>query len=266
MTNEKTFMIMSGVKDVNRLGKCLIDAGMTKCEIITGYKLSYDEQKITKLTADKCMKLDEEGLYTCFIKNPETDLKKLTHGIPDTEFIRDKVPMTKEEVREVSICKLQLYEGAVVYDIGSGTGSVAMEIAAITPDISVYAIEQKSEAVLLINRNIDKFQLDNINVIEAKAPSGLNDLPTATHAFIGGSGGNIKEILDTLYVSNPSMRVVINAISLETISEIKEILSHYKVENEEIVQMQVNRSKKAGNYHLMQAENPIWICAFNFCK
>lgn len=266
MTNEKTFMIMSGVKDVNRLGKCLIDAGMSKCEIITGYKLSYDEQKITKLTADKCMKLEEEGLYTCFIKNPEADLKKFTHGIPDTEFIRDKVPMTKEEVREVSICKLQLYEGAVVYDIGSGTGSVAVEIAAITPNISVYAIEQKSEAVSLINRNIDKFQLDNINVIETKAPSGLDDLPTATHAFIGGSGGNIKEILDTLYASNPSMRVVINAISLETISEIKEILSHYKVENEEIVQMQVNRSKKAGNYHLMQAENPIWICAFNFCK
>ena len=113
---------------------------------------------------------------------------------------------------------------------------------------------------------MDKFHLDNIKVIEAKAPSGLEDLPTATHAFIGGSGGNMNEILDMLYASNPSMRVVINAISLETISEIKEILSFYKVENEEIVQIQVNRSKKAGNYHLMQAENPIWICAFNFCK
>lgn len=264
--HSKTFMIMSGVKDVNKLGLSLIDAGMSGCEIVTGYQLSYDEQQIVKRTPYECTKLTEEGLYTCFIRNPETKLLRLTHGISDDEFIRDKIPMTKEEIREISICKLKLHKGAVVYDIGSGTGSVAVEVASLSPDISVYAIEQKNEAVSLINKNMDKFHLDNIKVIEAKAPSGLEDLPTATHAFIGGSGGNMNEILDMLYASNPSMRVVINAISLETISEIKEILSFYKVENEEIVQIQVNRSKKAGNYHLMQAENPIWICAFNFCK
>ena len=261
---QKTFLIMSGVKDVNRLGESLIKAGMNDCEIITGYQMSYAEQQIIKRTPDECIKLREEGLYTCFVKNPNAIKKRLTHGIADGEFIRDKVPMTKEEVREVSICKLKLCQDAVVYDIGSGTGSIAMEIAGLSPDIQVYAIEQKKEAVSLIWQNMEKFKLENVTVIEAKAPEGLQDLPVATHAFIGGSGGNLKEILQALYEMNPHMRVVINAISMETICEIKEILTLCPIENEEIVQLQVNRAKKAGRYHLMQAENPVWICAFDF--
>ena len=261
---QKTFMIMSSVKDVNRLGEALIKAGMTECEIITGYQLSYAEQQIQKRTPQECLELKEEGLYTCFVKNPNAIHKNLTHGISDEEFIRDKVPMTKEEVREISICKLKLHQGAVVFDIGSGTGSIAMEMAGLSPDIQVYAIEQKKEAVSLTQQNKEKFQLENVTVIEAKAPDGLQDLPKASHAFIGGSGGNLKEILQALYEMNPNMRVVINAISMETICEIKEIRTLYPIENEEIVQMQVSRAKEVGKYHLMQAENPVWICAFKF--
>lgn len=263
-TERKTFIIMSGVKDVNRLGEALIKAGMTECEIITGYQLSYAEQQIRKRTPKECQELKEEGLYTCFVKNPGAVPKNLTPGTADSEFIRDKVPMTKEEVREVSICKLKLQEGAVVFDIGSGTGSIAMEIAGISSDIQVYAIEQKKEAVSIILQNKEKFQLENVMVIEAKAPEGLQSLPKATHAFIGGSGGNLKQILQALYEMNPKMRIVINAISMETICEIKEILTLYTIENEEIIQMQVSRAKEVGKYHLMQAENPVWICAFTF--
>lgn len=262
-TEQKTFLIMSNVKDVNKLGEDFVKAGMNECEIITGYQLSYAEQQIKKRTPGECIELKEEGLYTCFVKNPNAMQKKLTHGIADGEFIRDKVPMTKEEVREVSICKLKLCQGAVVYDIGSGTGSISVEIAGLSPDIQVYAMEQKKEAVSLIWQNKEKFQLENITVIEAKAPEGLQNLPKATHAFIGGSGGNLKEILQALYEMNPNMRVVINAISMETLCEIKEILTLCPIENEEIVQIQVNRAKEAGKYHFMQAENPVWICSFD---
>lgn len=262
----KTFLIMSGVKDVNRLGETLKKAGMNNCEIITGYQLSYANQQIKKRTPNECIAMKEEGLYICFVKNPNAVQKKLTHGIADSEFIRGKVPMTKEEVREVSICKLKLYQGAVVFDIGSGTGSIAIEMAGLCSDMQIYALEQKAEAVSLIKQNKEKFQFDNISVIEARAPEGLLELPKASHAFIGGSGGNLKEILQVLYEMNPNMRVVINAISLETICEIKEILALYPIKNEEIVQMQVSRAKEVKKYHLMQADNPVWICAFEFCK
>ena len=262
-SSPKMFLLMSGVQDINRLGMLLTVNDMTECEVIAGYQLSYKEQRIEKLTPAQCCELKAEGLYTCFVKNSYAVKRKLTHGIADEKFIRDRVPMTKAEVREVSICKLHMQEDSVVYDIGSGTGSVAVEIAALSDDIQVYAIERKKEAVSLIQKNKEKFVLENINIVEMEAPEGLMNLPPATHAFIGGSGGRLKEILETLQLINQGMRIVINAVSMETICEIKEIVSVYQVKEMEIVQLQVSRAKETGNYHLMQAENPVWVCSFN---
>lgn len=268
--NAKTFLLTSGVRDINWLGRQLADAGLSKCEVVVGYQLSYKEQQIRKYAPAECCMLSREGLYTCFVRNPQAEARRLTQGISDEAFTRDKslsahkIPMTKEEVREVSICKLRLWDKAVVYDIGSGTGSVAVEIASLSDDIQVYAVEQKKEAVSLIEANKEKFGLQNIDVVEAAAPEGLSGLPAATHAFIGGSGGRLKEILSALQQINPDMRVVINAVSMETICEIREILSAGFVKNEEIVQLQANRVRQAGNYHLMQSENPVWICSFEF--
>ena len=265
-SSPKTFLITSGVKDINQLGELLTDAGMQKCEIITGYQLSYEEQRVERHTPLECMELKVEGLYTCFVRNPYAMQRRLTHGVADGQFIRDRVPMTKEEIREVSICKLRLKENAVVYDIGSGTGSITIEIAGISDDIQVYAVEQNHEAVSLIEKNKKKFELQNVTVVESRAPEGLTGLPMATHAFIGGSGGRLKEILVSLRQMNPDMRVVVNAVSMETICEMREILSmDDMIKDEEVVQLQVSRAKKAGNYHLMQSENPVWICAFDFC-
>jgi precorrin-6Y C5,15-methyltransferase (decarboxylating) len=116
----------------------------------------------------------------------------------------------------------------------------------------------------LIEKNKEKFELENIEIIEANAPSGLDKLQKATHAFIGGSGGNMREILQTLYDINPNMRVVINAISIETISEINDIITLPNIINAEVVQLQVSRANAVGRYHLMKAENPVWICSFTF--
>lgn len=262
---KKLFLLMSGLKDVHKLGKLLLNTGLTECTVTAGYQLSYPEQRIMELRPEECMQLQEDGLYICCIKNPDPERKTLTHGRKDGEFIRDKVPMTKEEVREVSICKLKLYEGAVVYDIGSGTGSVAAEIAGLSDEIKVFAVEYKEEAVSLIAQNKEKFGLDNIEIVSGKAPDGLEELPVPTHAFIGGSSGQMKEILSALYQKNSQMRVVINAISMETICEIKEVLSAFPIQNEDVVQIQASRAKRVGTYHLMQAENPVWICSFDFC-
>lgn len=262
---KRLFLLMSGLKDIHKLGKLLLNAGLTECTVTAGYQLSYPEQRIMELRPEECMQLQEDGLYICCIKNPDPERKTLTHGRKDGEFIRDKVPMTKEEVREVSICKLKLYEGAVVYDIGSGTGSVAAEIAGLSDEIKVFAVEYKEEAVSLIAQNKEKFGLDNIEIVSGKAPDGLEELPVPTHAFIGGSSGRMKEILSALYQKNSQMRVVINAISMETICEIKEVLSAFPIQNEDVVQIQASRAKRVGTYHLMQAENPVWICSFDFC-
>lgn len=262
----KTFLLTSGAEDLNRLGAMLEAAGLDDAEIMAGYQLSYPQEQILRLTPRECCTLKKEGLYTCLIRNPKAVCGRLTHGMPDSDFIRERTPMTKEEVRDVSICKLKLHHKAVLYDIGSGTGSVAVEAAALSEDMEVYAVEQKREAVRLIEQNKKKFLLENLKVVEAKAPEGLSGLPVPTHAFIGGSGGRLKEILTALYEKNPAMRIVINAVSMETICEIKEVLAQFDVEEAELVQLSASRAKKTGNYHLMQAQNPVWICSFWFGK
>ncbi len=263
---EKLFLLMSGVKDVNHLGRLLLDSGLSDCQVPAGYQLSYPEQQILSLTPEECCRREEEGLYTCLIQNPHPQSRRLTHGWGDEKFIRGKTPMTKEEVREVTICKLHLHRGAVVYDIGSGTGSVAVEMAALFGDIQVYALEYQEEALGLMRQNRDRFQLENMEIVAARAPEGLEALPMPTHAFIGGSGGRLQEILDALYQKNPAMRVVLNAVTLETLCELRKALSRYPVEKEETVQLSVSRARAVGSYHLMQAENPVWICAFQFFR
>lgn len=291
---KKTFFLTSGMADVEEIGN-LLSSEFAKEEwknlkIYLGYQLSYPQEWVRCLTIDELCKLmnrdhndgwqdslqnslqedlqdkPEEGLYAGMLINEQPKKHRLTPGYPDDVFIRGQVPMTKEEVRSVSICKLHLTEDAVVYDIGSGTGSVSVEIAALSPRVQVYAMEVNGEAVSLLEENCNQFGLHNVRCIRTKAPDGLEDLPVATHAFIGGSKGNLREILWTLYRKNNHMRIVVNAVSMETICQMQELLKELPVEQEEILQLSVTKTKQLGGYHMLQAANPVYIYAFTFAE
>lgn len=192
--------------------------------------------------------------------------KYLTPGIHDEEFIRGEVPMTKEEIRMIALCKLKLCADSCLLDIGSGTGSIAVEAARLSDKIKVFAVEINPTAVELIKQNCEKFAAANVTVLHASAPEGLDIPVPATHAFIGGTNGNLREILQVLYKQNPEMRVVITAVSLETISELQAVLSDFAVTDDEIVQVSVAKAKKAGNHHLLFANNPVFVFSFTFKK
>ena len=264
--NELTFILVSGADDMRYIGALFTEKKMTDLTITVGYQLSYTDEEIMKITPLECREFEKTGLYCCFIENKHVKSKCITHGLNDESFIRGQVPMTKEEIRDISICKLKLSKNSVLYDIGSGTGSIAIECARLSEDINVYAIEKKQEAVELIQKNCDKFEIMNVTVVNKEAPGGLENLPVPTHVFIGGSSGKLKDILTYLYKKNQALRVVINAITLETIGKMVDLLEEFSIEKEEIVQVQISRSHKAGTYHLMQAENPVFIFSFNFSK
>ena len=197
--------------------------------------------------------------------NPNAKTALTTHGLPDDAFTRGKAPMTKTEVRTVSLAKLCLKEDSVCYDIGAGTGSVSVEMGLRASQGSVYSIEKKEDALVLLEENKKKFALDHMRIIAGTAPEAMEELPAPTHAFIGGSSGNMKEIVELLLEKNPQVRMVINCITLETVGEtlscIKEMQterSEWKWESE-VVQLGVSRSKEIGRYHMMMGENPIYI-------
>ena len=264
--HQKTIMIVSGAEDIRTTGEILENTGLGDCKITLGYQLSYPEESIQNVSPKQCQDITSQGLYIMGIFNENAKDKYLAPKYKDIEFIRGKIPMSKEEIRTVSISKLQLQKNAVVYDIGSGTGSIAVEAAQRSGTIKVFAIERKAEGVSLIKENKKKFGLSNIEVIEGKAPDILADLPKPTHAFIGGSGGKLMEIIEVLRKKNPEIRIVITAVSMETIAELTEILQKEDPVEEEIVQIHVSRSEKAGKYHLMRAENPVYIGSFKFSQ
>ncbi len=176
----------------------------------------------------------------------------------DQEFIRGKVPMTKREVRAVSLERLEIRDGEVLYDIGAGTGSVAIEAALASPGCRVYAFEQKEEACRLIRQNQEKFKVPNVTLIPGCAPESLEGLPAPDKVFIGGSGGKMAEILEYVARQNPAVRIVINIIALETLAEVTRYLEQQGLEAETVC-IQVSRARKAGAYHLMEAMNPVYV-------
>ena len=167
--------------------------------------------------------------------------------------------MTRESIRHLSVLRLGLIRGSVLYDVGSGTGSVACEAAGLSESVKVYAIEHKEEACSLIRANAKALNLPNIDVIYGSAPEAFAGLEQPTHAFIGGSSGNMKSIIEALPAGT---HVVINAVSLETISEIQSLTQEIETEDFLIEQISVSRSRELGRYHLMTAENPVMIASF----
>ena len=254
----KTYLLVSAVEDVQKIGKLLQEAEIS-CEIVCGRDFG-GASEIQTIVPAEAQEITKEGLYTCLIRNDSPKKRELSQSISDDAFIRGKVPMTKEEIRHVSLGKLHLTEDAVFYDIGSGTGSIAIAAAQLSPNIQVYAMERKEAALELMQQNIEKFHLKNVTVVAGDAPDSMQHLPAPTHAFVGGSGGNLKQILEVVWKKNPLARVAINAISLETIAEVTAFLQEHREDVEsEVIQMQVSRGKQAGAYHLMQAENPVMI-------
>lgn len=184
-------------------------------------------------------------------------------GIPDEEFIRGQIPMTKENIRILSVAKLHLQENAIVYDIGAGTGSVTVEMAQLCPKGKIYAIEQKEEGCDLILKNVRKFQLGNVELCHGIAPDCMGQLEPPTHVFIGGSSGKLLDIVEGIRKKNPGTRFVVNAITLETISSLMELSEKYpEYTDMEITEVSIANSKVIGKHHMMQGENPIYIASF----
>ena len=262
--NERTYLILSGGSDLALVCGLLKENGLGSVRIRLGCQLGQADEAVIEERAETFPEVPEKKLYIACLENAEPDRSLPLPGWPEEAFLRDRVPMTKAEVRALSLEALKLDKDSVVYDIGSGSGSVSCEMAALWPDIRVYAIEKKPEAIALTRQNIAHFGLDNITVIEGEAPEALAALPAPTHAFIGGSGGNLREILSLLREKDPAMRVVVNAVTLETMGEIAEVLREFPIKDSDVRQVQIARGRKAGPYHLMQSENPVLIAAFTF--
>lgn len=259
----RVFALVGGEHGVNDLCRTLTENGLGTVTVSVGERLSYEDETITTGTAEELQSKAFAPLSAVLIENDYPDAV-VTHGLPDEAFLRGAgevgvVPMTKSEVRAIALSKLRLTERAVCCDIGAGTGSVAIEMALQAKRGHVYAVERRIDAVELLKKNQAAFHVENLTVVSGTAPEACRDLPAPTHAFIGGSAGNLRDIVSMLLAKNPHVRIVATAISLESVAELTACMKDFAFIEAEAVSVQIARGKKAGLYNLMTGQNPVYI-------
>lgn len=255
--NAVVFALVGGGNGINLALERLVAAGLGALKVHVGERLGYPDARIAHGKAEELAKEKWDPLSVLLVENEKSSEYVVTHGLPDEAFDRDETPMTKSEVRSISLSKLALTQNAVVYDVGCGSGSVCVECALQANHGKVYAIEMKEKAIALTRRNAEKFGLCNLEVIEGKAPDAFAYLPAPTHAFIGGSSGSMREIIDSLLAMNPSVRIVVNTVTLETLTELTEISKEFDFCD--IAEVSVSKPRVLGRYRLMTAQNPVFI-------
>ncbi len=259
---KKVFCLFGKSGQVRELALRLIDFNMVDIKFHIGINLGYREEQYLCGFPKDFTEFSAEGLCVGIFENPIPD-QVVTPGFPDKNFIRGNVPMTKEEVRELVLCKLRLKRDSVVYDVGAGTGSVSIECARMAPDGKIYAIEKKKEALELLKGNRRLFAAAQVEIVAGEAPEVLEELDVPTHAFIGGSGGRLREILMSLLRKNRGIRIVVTAVTLETQSEMTGLLKELPLTDVDVVSVLAARAEQLGKYHLWRGENPVMIFSFS---
>lgn len=255
MQGKKAFFLTSGAESPGELCAELTAAGLGMLQISVGENLGGDRMQIWHGTAAECTQRTFAPLNV-MLADAAPRYQRRVAGIPDEEFLREKVPMTKQEVRAAVLAKLAPAPEEVCWDVGAGTGSVSVELSYAAKN--VWAVEQKPEAVELIRRNREKFCAWNLHVIEGTAPEAFAKLPMPDAVFVGGSGGQLREILNAAVQKNPQVRICISAIALETLQGAVSALEQLGYAPE-VTQISVSRTRAAGSLHLLMAQNPVFL-------
>ena len=176
------------------------------------------------------------------------------------DFITGKVPITKEEVRAISLNKLELLNAKTFIDVGAGTGSVSIEAGYSYPNLKVIAIERNDDAIDLVNKNKEKFNLDNVEVIKAYAPVELDKDIKADAIFLGGTGKKREEMIDwSKQLLVDGGRLVANFIIIDTFYEMLRLVKEKGFKNIDVTVLNVAKLEKLGTGEYFKPHNPIYI-------
>ncbi|MDO4555412.1 MAG: precorrin-6y C5,15-methyltransferase (decarboxylating) subunit CbiE [Lachnospiraceae bacterium] len=256
--HEKTFFLCGKEQNPSWLSKIMLEYGMDKVTVYAGANLSYEDQILKSGSPMEMENVSMPELSVAMIYNPSPEKVAKKAMLKDEDFIRGKTPMTKEEIRAVIMMKMGVLPDSIVWDIGAGTGSISIECARQCPYGEVHGIEKESDAMELMKKNKEKFEVDQLFLYQGKAMEIIPTLPIPDAVFIGGSGKELKNILGYIAGMDMQIKVVISAVTVETIAECNKYLEIYD-DNYQITQLTAGRSRKIGSYHIMDTNNPVMI-------
>ncbi len=275
--NKFVCALLGSEDTVSNISEELIQFGLSSVKIIVGERLSYPDEAFTVGKTREMRGKMFDRLAIALFENDDAITPIRSYGIGDEHFERTGgVPITKRDVRALSLCRMAIRENSIIYDIGSGSGSMAVEAGLASPEGKVIAVEINQDAIDTIERNRYQFKVDNIRIVRGKAPECFSEmemqkpgerknvanegpLPIPDCVFIGGSKGNLRKIVDWAVEINPDVVIVINTVTLESVAEVLEIEKRLTDYNFEMVEIQATGLERRGSYHMHHAENPITI-------
>ncbi|WP_458414082.1 precorrin-6y C5,15-methyltransferase (decarboxylating) subunit CbiE [Schinkia sp. CFF1] len=257
---EKVALLTDAENNPSAIAKYLLHFGMTEYEAFVAEHLGGEQERCRRLTLEEMSDEDFQPLNVVILKKT-VSRPTWSFGIDDDEFFQrkpEKGLITKKEIRSLSLAALQLRIDSVLWDIGTCTGSIAIEGARLAKEGAVYAIEKNEHDLLNCYENMKKFRTD-ITVIHGKAPDGLDQFPDPDAVFIGGTAGNIDAILDSCSSRLKSNgRIVLNAATIENLMQAIDGFKRNGL-HAEVTLAQISRSKPILNLTRFEALNPIYI-------
>lgn len=247
-----------------RIARMLQSEGLAgDYEIAVAQRLRQPVQSVTGFQA-----VDEvaAGVYAdpnvVILKRKTPRVEPVLFGIADDQFSQrkpEKGLITKREVRAVSLARMQLRRDSIVWDIGAGSGSVGLEAARLCADGHVFAIEKNADDIANVQENHEAWGISNYTFVRGKAPQYLEAWPDPDAVFIGGSGGELAELIELcLGRLRKGGWLVMNFVTLENLSTAVEALKRLEAEWD-VSQIQASRSSPILNMNRLQAENPVWV-------
>jgi precorrin-6Y C5,15-methyltransferase (decarboxylating) len=258
---DKVAVLTDNVNTPSVLATELIKRGAEGYEVYLCEDLGLESEKITRTDIRGLAGMPASPLnILILIKAWEPTLEHFPiMGIDDDEFHTAKKLITKQEIRAVTLAKLQLQNDLTLWDIGAGSGSVSIEAGNLMPNGKIFALEKNPQYISFLRDNLKKFAARNVLLVEAFAPEGLDDLPDPDRVFIGGSGGMLEDIIEAVDRRlKPEGVIVLNAVTLDTLTKAVEFLEDHGY-TVEVVCVNVAKTRGLTEYKMFEAHNPVYV-------
>ena len=262
--NDKLAILTGPENTPDRIARMMIAEKIAnQFDITVAENLLLEDEKIDQ---NKSVEFIAEQVFNgndiVILQRKQSRQARTLFGLQDSDFHQrkpDKGLITKREVRAVSLAMMQLKNNSIVWDIGAGSGAVGLEAARLCYQGYVYAIEKNSADFEIVSKNAEQLEVYNYHLINSKAPLGLDDWPNPDAVFIGGTGGELAELIQLcLQRLAPEGWLVMNFVTIENLSTAVESLKKHNA-TWNITQLQASRSQPILHMHRMKSENPVWI-------
>lgn len=234
-TAEKVGLFTTEAVPPNAVARALLDRQIDYFQAYICENLGSPDERVTHAELSEVAEQEFSALNVMIlVRNPNAPdrpaamIGRRLFGNPDESFLQSKPKrglLTPSEVRVMAIAEMDIGPSSVVWDVGAGSGSVAIEAAQLASGGSVYAIEMDPDDYQLIAANADRFAVTNLTPVLGKAPEAWVGLPDPDAVFVGGTGRVVASIVESAFARlRPGGRVVVNVSSLENVTSVFELL------------------------------------------